>query len=91
MLDEDLAQARAGKLDKMRGFMKYKRRGESYRNAGARVKDFRELSKRLTDTELKLQTARCMDCGVPFCQSDSGCPISNIIPCLLYTSDAADE
>ena len=80
MLDEDLAQARAGKLDKMRGFMKYKRRGESYRNAGARVKDFRELSKRLTDTELKLQTARCMDCGVPFCQSDSGCPISNIIP-----------
>ena len=80
MLDADLAEARAGKLDKMRGFMKYKRRGESYRNAGARVKDFKELSKRLTDTELKLQTARCMDCGVPFCQSDTGCPISNIIP-----------
>ena len=70
--------ARTSKLDKMRGFMKYKRRGESYRNAGARVKDFKELSKRLTDTELKLQTARCMDCGVPFCHT--GCPLGNLIP-----------
>ncbi|PKI85779.1 alanine dehydrogenase [Malassezia vespertilionis] len=80
MMDEDLAKARTGKLDKMRGFMKYKRRTESYRNTGARVKDFKELSKRLTEPELKVQTARCMDCGVPFCQSDNGCPISNIIP-----------
>ena len=80
MLDEELTKARTEKLDKMRGFMKYHRRGESYRNASARVKDFKELSCRLTEPELKLQTARCMDCGVPFCQSDNGCPISNIIP-----------
>ncbi|KAK6596797.1 glutamate synthase [Botrytis cinerea] len=36
--------------------------------------------RRLDEDELKYQAARCMDCGVPFCQSDSGCPISNIIP-----------
>ncbi|WFD25732.1 alanine dehydrogenase [Malassezia nana] len=80
MLDEELTKARTSKLDKMRGFMKYHRRTEAYRSAGARVKDFQELSTRLTEPELKLQTARCMDCGVPFCQSDTGCPISNIIP-----------
>lgn len=80
MLDEELQLARTSKLDKMRGFMKYHRRTEKYRNPTARVQDFKELSTRLPEHELKLQTARCMDCGVPFCQSDNGCPISNIIP-----------
>lgn len=80
MVDEDTARARVGKLDKTRGFIKYKRLGEHYRNPAKRVKDFKELSTRLTDNELKQQTARCMDCGVPFCQSDTGCPISNVIP-----------
>jgi len=60
--------------------MKYKRLGEAYRPPRKRVKDWNELSMRLTESELKYQSARCMDCGVPFCQSDSGCPISNIIP-----------
>ncbi|KAK9458560.1 uncharacterized protein V1516DRAFT_643968 [Lipomyces oligophaga] len=68
------------KLDKTKGFMKYKRRAEKYRNPKTRVKDWAELSTRLTKEELQFQTARCMDCGVPFCQSDTGCPISNIIP-----------
>jgi glutamate synthase (NADPH/NADH) len=67
-------------LDKTKGFMKYKRRSEKYRNVATRTKDWAELSQRLDDDELKYQTARCMDCGVPFCQSDTGCPISNIIP-----------
>lgn len=67
-------------VDKIRGFMKYSRKAEKYRNALKRTNDWDELSSRLTVDELKLQTARCMDCGVPFCQSDSGCPISNIIP-----------
>ncbi|ODV96215.1 hypothetical protein PACTADRAFT_33393 [Pachysolen tannophilus NRRL Y-2460] len=67
-------------LDKVRGFMKYKRRSEKYRPAKERAKDWAELSQRLTKDELKYQTARCMDCGVPFCTSDSGCPISNVIP-----------
>ncbi|ODH48996.1 hypothetical protein GX48_04929 [Paracoccidioides brasiliensis] len=67
-------------LDKTKGFMKYQRRSEKYRNAKLRTRDWAELSTRLTEDELKYQSARCMDCGVPFCQSDTGCPISNIIP-----------
>ncbi|KAI9885309.1 MAG: glutamate synthase [NADH] [Watsoniomyces obsoletus] len=67
-------------LDKTKGFMKYQRRAEKYRNARGRVRDWQELTSRLGEDELKYQAARCMDCGIPFCQSDSGCPISNIIP-----------
>ncbi|KAL1306530.1 hypothetical protein AAFC00_005221 [Neodothiora populina] len=67
-------------LDKTRGFMKYQRRSEKYRSSKTRTRDWQELSQRLNEDELKYQTARCMDCGVPFCQSDTGCPISNIIP-----------
>ncbi|GAB7366079.1 hypothetical protein MBLNU230_g7644t1 [Neophaeotheca triangularis] len=67
-------------LDKTKGFMKYQRRAEKYRSAKTRTRDWAELSTRLNEDELKYQTARCMDCGVPFCQSDTGCPISNIIP-----------
>lgn len=67
-------------LDKTKGFMKYQRRAERYRTPESRTRDWKELSSRLNDDELKYQAARCMDCGVPFCQSDTGCPISNIIP-----------
>ncbi|PGH06352.1 hypothetical protein AJ80_08186 [Polytolypa hystricis UAMH7299] len=67
-------------LDKTKGFMKYNRRSEKYRNPKTRTRDWAELSSRLSEDELKYQSARCMDCGVPFCQSDTGCPISNIIP-----------
>ena len=85
-IEESVTDAKAEKkrtalvLDKTKGFMKYQRRSEKYRGADSRIKDWRELSTRLNDDELKYQTARCMDCGVPFCQSDTGCPISNIIP-----------
>ncbi|OAP61519.1 hypothetical protein AYL99_03722 [Fonsecaea erecta] len=79
--DADQAKHKAALvLDKTRGFMKYARRSEKYRNPKTRVKDWAELSSRLNEDELKYQSARCMDCGVPFCQSDTGCPISNIIP-----------
>ena len=61
-------------------FLRYKRLTESYRNPRKRVKDWAEISNRLTEDECKVQAARCMDCGVPFCQSDTGCPIGNIIP-----------
>ena len=80
MVDDSASKHRLHKLDKIRGFMKYKRLGEAYRPPRKRVKDWKEISARLTESELKYQSARCMDCGVPFCQSDSGCPISNIIP-----------
>jgi glutamate synthase (NADPH/NADH) len=68
------------KLDKIQGFMKYKRRGDHYREPEVRAKDFQEINSRLKPGELRIQASRCMDCGVPFCQSQTGCPISNIIP-----------
>lgn len=80
VVDESTTKARLNKLDKTRGFMKYKRLNEAYRPPRKRVKDWKEISSRLAESELKYQSARCMDCGVPFCQSDSGCPVSNIIP-----------
>merc|ERR1712225_232044 len=78
--DAAVEKKRSLVLDKTKGFMKYQRRSEKYRSAKTRTRDWAELSNRLTENELKVQAARCMDCGVPFCQSDSGCPISNIIP-----------
>jgi glutamate synthase (NADH) len=80
LLDDTTQKQRLKKLDKTRGFMKYTRLTESYRPPRRRVKDWNEISHRLTESELRYQSARCMDCGVPFCQSDTGCPISNIIP-----------
>jgi glutamate synthase (NADPH/NADH) len=80
MVDTETAVARGAKLDKVRGFMKYKRMGEAYRPARKRTKDWKEVSSRLKPQELQVQAARCMDCGVPFCQSNSGCPISILIP-----------
>ncbi|KAI1278605.1 glutamate synthase [Xylaria sp. FL0933] len=78
--DNAADKKRALVLDKTKGFMKYQRRAEKYRSVKTRTKDWAELSQRLDEDELKYQSARCMDCGVPFCQSDTGCPISNIIP-----------
>ncbi|KAJ3557788.1 hypothetical protein NM688_g1279 [Phlebia brevispora] len=80
LLDDATNKQRMKKLDKTRGFMKYKRLTETYRPPRKRVKDWKEISHRLAESELSYQSARCMDCGVPFCQSDTGCPISNIIP-----------
>ncbi|KAF9334403.1 glutamate synthase [NADH] [Podila minutissima] len=81
MVDAETYKKRSEMVDKVRGFMKYKRRGDAYRNPKKRTKDYKEISARMTDGELQVQAARCMDCGVPFCQSNTtGCPIGNIIP-----------
>ncbi|KAI7900943.1 uncharacterized protein BX663DRAFT_438496 [Cokeromyces recurvatus] len=80
VLGEEVILARRAKLDKVRGFMKYKRRTDRYRDAKKRTLDWEEINHRLTRSQLHEQGARCMDCGVPFCQSDTGCPIGNIIP-----------
>ena len=45
-----------------------------------RTKDWRELYERSSDETLRSQGGRCMDCGVPFCQGDTGCPVQNVIP-----------
>lgn len=69
------------KLDKLRGFMKYPRSTNQYREVNTRQKDWKEIYNHKGVKEgLKVQAARCMECGVPFCQSDHGCPLSNIIP-----------
>lgn len=69
-------------LDKTRGFIKYKREQSIYRNAAERLKDYDEVYNfPHVRKNLKTQAARCMECGVPFCQSNShGCPLGNIIP-----------
>ncbi|XP_049540624.1 uncharacterized protein LOC125954403 [Anopheles darlingi] len=69
-------------LDKTRGFIKYKRETTVYRNAAERQKDWKEVFNfPHVRQNLKVQAARCMECGVPFCQSNShGCPLGNIIP-----------
>lgn len=81
--DLDLEQKRLDKvLDKTRGFMKYKRESSLYRDAESRQKDWQEVyNLPHVRKTLKKQAARCMECGVPFCQSNvHGCPLGNIIP-----------
>lgn len=64
----------------VRGFMKHDRNKVPYRDTNQRLDDFRELYTRPEEQHLATQGARCMDCGVPFCQSHTGCPIDNLIP-----------
>jgi NAD(P)H-dependent glutamate synthase small subunit len=67
-------------MGKPTGFMEYPKKSVPYRDAHERVGDFREIFTQAPDDHLRNQGARCMDCGVPFCQSDNGCPIDNLIP-----------
>eukprot|EP00756_Hemistasia_phaeocysticola_P036389 Hpha_TRINITY_DN16639_c1_g9::TRINITY_DN16639_c1_g9_i1::g.183632::m.183632/K00264/GLT1; glutamate synthase (NADPH/NADH) len=80
---EDVVKAvgQGKKLDKVKGFKLYPRQPDRYRPTEERLHDFEELTVRHEPERLKVQAARCMDCGVPFCSSQhSGCPISNVIP-----------
>ncbi len=76
-------------MGKATGFKEFKRKTEDYREVSLRVKDYGEIYTGTHDIEhLKTQGARCMDCGVPFCQSENGCPVNNLIPewnHLVYT------
>ena len=56
------------------------REAAPYRDAGVRLLDFDEIFTSHDEARLATQGARCMDCGVPFCQADDGCPIDNLIP-----------
>ncbi|HQP09992.1 MAG TPA: glutamate synthase subunit beta [Candidatus Omnitrophota bacterium] len=60
------------------GFMKYDRKDFEKEPVEQRLKHWKEFIKEMPEETLKTQGARCMDCGIPFCQS--GCPIGNIIP-----------
>jgi NAD(P)H-dependent glutamate synthase small subunit len=67
-------------MGKPTGFMEYPKKSVPYRDALERLGDFNEIFTPAIEEKLREQGARCMDCGVPFCQSDSGCPIDNLIP-----------
>jgi len=65
-------------MGKITGFMEFERLEEGYKPVGERVKNYKEFVIGLDDSQAKAQSARCMDCGTPFC--NSGCPVNNIIP-----------
>ena len=67
-------------MGKTTGFKEFSRAVEPYRPAKERLLDFKEIYTDHDDEKLNIQAARCMDCGVPFCQSDEGCPVYNLIP-----------
>ena len=67
-------------MGKPTGFKEYERKAEPYREPFIRLTDFDELYTEHDESHLRKQGARCMDCGVPFCQSNNGCPVQNLIP-----------
>ena len=60
--------------------MEFEREAVPYRDPLERVNDYDEINTNPAEEHLQTQGARCMDCGVPFCQSGTGCPIDNLIP-----------
>jgi glutamate synthase (NADPH/NADH) small chain len=75
-------------MGKITGFLEYQRLQEASEAPASRTKHWREFILHLSDDEAKVQGARCMDCGIPFCQS--GCPVNNVIPDfndLVYRQD----
>lgn len=84
-------------MGKMTGFLDYKREVSSEKSPEERIGNWNEFHIPLSEEEQRQQGARCMDCGVPFCQSGmimggmvSGCPLNNLIPewnDLVYTGN----
>jgi glutamate synthase (NADPH/NADH) small chain len=75
-------------MGKITGFMEFQRLEEAAEAPAARKQHWREFVAHLTDEQAKVQGARCMDCGIPFC--NSGCPVNNVIPDfndLVYQGD----
>ena len=65
-------------MGKITGFMEYERVEEGYLPVAERLKNYKEFVIGVDDAQAKVQAARCMDCGTPFC--NNGCPVNNIIP-----------
>ena len=75
-------------MGKVTGFLEYARLDEGYEPVPQRLKGYKEFVIGLNDEQAKIQSARCMDCGTPFC--NNGCPVNNIIPDfndLVYRGD----
>ncbi len=75
-------------MGKVTGFLEYERLEEGYEPVESRLKGYKEFVIGLDPEQAKIQGARCMDCGTPFC--NNGCPVNNIIPDfndLVYRGD----
>ncbi len=75
-------------MGKPTGFLEYERLDRSYAPVADRITHFHEFVLPLSEEQLRIQGARCMDCGIPFCHQ--GCPVNNIIPewnDLVYRDD----
>jgi glutamate synthase (NADPH/NADH) small chain len=75
-------------MGKVTGFMEFERLEEGYLPPAQRLKNYKEFVIGLDASQAKVQGARCMDCGTPFC--NNGCPVNNIIPDfndLVYRGD----
>jgi glutamate synthase (NADPH/NADH) small chain len=75
-------------MGKITGFLEFPRVEEPHETPDIRRRHFREFIRHINDDEARIQSARCMDCGIPFCMS--GCPVNNIIPDfndLVYAQD----
>ena len=78
-------------MGKATGFLEYERIEEGYKPVAERLKNYKEFVIALTPEQARVQGARCMDCGTPFC--NNGCPVNNIIPDfndLVYRDDWAN-
>ncbi len=65
-------------MGKVTGFLEHERLEEGYEPVPSRLKTWKEFVIGLSTEQAKVQGARCMDCGTPFC--NSGCPVNNVIP-----------
>jgi glutamate synthase (NADPH/NADH) small chain len=65
-------------MGKITGFMEFRRVKQPYRPVTERLRDWNQVMESWPDDKLKVQAARCMDCGIPFCHQ--GCPLGNLIP-----------
>jgi glutamate synthase (NADPH/NADH) small chain len=67
-------------MGKVTGFIEFKRAGLKKISPAERVKNYKEFEYPFEEDTAQLQGARCMDCGIPFCQGETGCPVDNLIP-----------
>ena len=77
-------------MGKVTGFLEIEREEPRYEPASDRVRHFGEFTIPMSEGRVADQAARCMDCGIPFCHGDTGCPVHNQIPDwndLVYNGD----
>ncbi|MCF4099588.1 glutamate synthase subunit beta [Maritalea mediterranea] len=67
-------------MGKHTGFLEVDRQEARYEPASDRVRHYNEFAVPLTEGEIVRQASRCMDCGIPYCHGDTGCPVNNQIP-----------